>query len=127
MIKNYGSDNTNSRLVHKLDKSVEVKRSELRKGLTQRQRLFILGKLSGLNDKDSALAAGYSLSVAENTKQRIWKLRVRNEWSDSEAKLPIGIFKRGLRRRRPRSNGRQYLAVVKIRSYAMANREMRQA
>jgi hypothetical protein len=80
MIKNYGSDNTNSRLVHKLDKSVEVKRSELRKGLTQRQRLFILGKLSGLNDKDSALAAGYSLSVAENTKQRIWKLRVRNEW-----------------------------------------------
>ena len=37
-------------------------------------------KLVGLNDKDAALAAGYSLSVAENTKQRIWKPRVRAEW-----------------------------------------------
>jgi hypothetical protein len=33
-----------------------------------------------LNDKDAAIAAGYSLSVAENTKQRIWKPRVRDEF-----------------------------------------------
>jgi phage terminase small subunit len=39
--------------------------------LTDMQRIFLYGKLSGLNDKDAALAAGYSLSVAENTKQRI--------------------------------------------------------
>jgi len=44
------------------------------------QRLFLFGKLSGLNDKDAALAAGYSLSVAENTKQRIWKPQVRIEF-----------------------------------------------
>jgi len=36
--------------------------------------------LSGLNDKDAAIAAGYSVSVAENTKQRIriWKPYVRS-------------------------------------------------
>jgi len=44
------------------------------------QRLFLFGTLSGLNDKDAALAAGYSLSVAENTKQRIWKPQVRAEF-----------------------------------------------
>jgi hypothetical protein len=35
-----------------------VRRSELRNGLTDRQRLFLFGKLSGLNDKDAAIAAG---------------------------------------------------------------------
>lgn len=58
----------------------EAKRSELRNGLTCRQRMFILEKLVGRNDKDAALSAGYSLSVAENTKQRIWKPRVRAEF-----------------------------------------------
>jgi len=62
------------------DEELEAQRSELRKGLTDRQRLFLFGKLSGLNDKDAAIAAGYSVSVAENTKQRIWKPRVRAEY-----------------------------------------------
>jgi hypothetical protein len=44
------------------------------------KRLFLFGKLSGLNDKDAAIAAGYSLSVSENTKQRVWKPRVRVEY-----------------------------------------------
>jgi hypothetical protein len=51
------------------------------KGLTDMQRLFSFGKFSGLNDKDSAIAVGYSVSVAENTKQRIWEQqngRLRN-------------------------------------------------
>jgi hypothetical protein len=59
---------------------LECRRSELRNGLTARQRGFILEKLVGLNDKDAALAAGYSVSVAENTKQRIWKPRVREQF-----------------------------------------------
>ena len=58
------------------DEELEARRLELRNGLTDMQRLFLFGKLSGLNDKDAALAAGYSVSVAENTKQRIWKPRV---------------------------------------------------
>src|SRR5258706_15485250 len=62
------------------EEELEQRRSELRNGLTDRQRLFLFGKLSGLNDKDAAIAAGYSLSVAENTKQRIWKPRVRAEF-----------------------------------------------
>jgi DNA-directed RNA polymerase specialized sigma24 family protein len=62
------------------EEELEQLRSELRNGLTDMQRLFLFGKLSGLNDKEVALAAGYSVSVAENTKQRIWKPRVRNEW-----------------------------------------------
>jgi phage terminase small subunit len=43
--------------------------------ITRLQRTFLLEKLVGLNDKDAALAAGYSLSVAENTKQKIWAKR----------------------------------------------------
>lgn len=31
---------------------LEKQRSDLRNGLTDRQRLFLLGKLGGLNDKD---------------------------------------------------------------------------
>ena len=64
----------------RIKRFVKSKRSELRNGLTRRQRTFILEKLVGLNDKDAALVAGYSLSVAENTKQRIWKPPVRAEW-----------------------------------------------
>src|SRR6516225_294486 len=60
-----------------LEEQLERRRSELRNGLTDRQRLFLFGKLSGLNDKNAALAAGYALSVAENTKQRLWKPQVR--------------------------------------------------
>ena len=63
-----------------LEEQLERRRSELTNGLTDRQRLFLFGKLSGLNDKNAALAAGYALSVAENTKQRIWKPQVRTEY-----------------------------------------------
>lgn len=78
--REFGSDDFvhESPLTPKED--LERRRSELRKGLTDMQRLFLFGKLSGLNDKDAALAAGYSLSVAENTKQRIWKKQVCLEW-----------------------------------------------
>ena len=62
------------------EEELEQCRSELRNGLTDMQRLFLFGKLGGLNDKDAAIAAGYSVSVAENTKQRIWKPRVRAEF-----------------------------------------------
>jgi hypothetical protein len=63
------------------EEELEQRRSELRNGLTDMQRLFLFGKLSGLNDKEAALAAGYSVSVAENTKQRIWKPPVRAEFA----------------------------------------------
>src|SRR5262245_35914038 len=63
-----------------LEEELAQRRSELRNGLTDMQRLFLFGKLSGMNDKDAALAAGYSLSVAENTKQRIWKPQVRADY-----------------------------------------------
>lgn len=62
------------------EEKLEERRSEPRNGLTNMQRLFLFGKLSGLNDKDAAIAAGYSVSVAENTKQRIWKPRVHAEF-----------------------------------------------
>jgi hypothetical protein len=75
---------------------VNAKRSELRNGLTRRQRTFVLEKLAGLNDKDAALSAGYSLSVAENTKQRIWKPRARGapSGSDCDANLLPDCFAR---------------------------------
>jgi hypothetical protein len=74
------SDETTAAETVHTQEFVEAKTSDLRNGLTRRQRTFVLEKLVGLNDKDAALSAGYSLSVAENTKQRIWKPRVRAEW-----------------------------------------------
>jgi hypothetical protein len=63
-----------------------------RNGLTDMQRLFLFGKLSGLNDKDAAITAGYSVSVAENTGQRIWKPRLRAKFER---------LQRGLQNREP--------------------------
>ena len=40
--------------------------------LAREERTFLLEKLIGLNDKDAAIAAGFTLSMAENTKQKIW-------------------------------------------------------
>jgi phage terminase small subunit len=38
-------------------------------------------KILGSNDKEAAIAAGYSPSVAENTKQKLWaKPQVREEF-----------------------------------------------
>ena len=78
------------------EEQLEQRRSELRNGLTDMQRLFLFGKLSGLNDKDAAIAAGYSLSVAENTKQRIWKPQVRMEFE----RLQSGLADRALKENR---------------------------
>lgn len=50
------------------------------RGLSRKQHAFLREKILGMNDKEAALAAGYSLSVAENTKQKIWKPRVRAEF-----------------------------------------------
>jgi hypothetical protein len=72
------------------EEELKARRSELRGGLTDMQRLFLFGKLSGLNDKDVAIAAGYSVSVAENTKQRIWKPRVRAEFERLQRGLQNG-------------------------------------
>jgi hypothetical protein len=76
----FGSDSFSSFEPTTLEAELEKRRSDLRSGLTDRQRLFLFGKLGGLNDKDAALAAGYSVSVAENTKQRIWKPLVLAEY-----------------------------------------------
>jgi hypothetical protein len=73
---------------------VEAVSLELRNGLTRRQRIFILEKLVGLNDKNAALAAGYSLSVAENTKQRIWNPFVRQEFERLKSELASRIARR---------------------------------
>jgi len=78
--REFASDIFEPSKLHTPEEELEARRSELRNGLTRMQRLFLFGKLSGLNDKDAALAAGYSVSVAENTKQRIWKPRVRSEF-----------------------------------------------
>jgi hypothetical protein len=78
--REFGTDIFEPRKALTLEEELEQRRSELQNGLTHMHRLFLFGKLSGLNDKDAAIAAGYSVSVAENTKQRIWKPRVRAEF-----------------------------------------------
>jgi len=70
-------------------KEVEKKSDGPRK-LNLRQRVFVYEKLFGQNDKQAALAAGYSLSVAENTKQKIWaRLAVRNEFDRFTAQFAV--------------------------------------
>jgi len=61
---------------------LSLKRSDgSSRGLSRRQRAFIREKILGMNDKEAALAAGYSLTVAENTKAKIWaKPLVRPEF-----------------------------------------------
>ena len=71
------------------ESELKKRRSDLRNGLTDKQRLFLFGKLGGLNDKDAALAAGYSVSVAKNTKQRIWKPQVLAEY----ARIKVAIVR----------------------------------
>lgn len=39
--------------------------------LTARQRSFVVGKMEGKSDRRAALDAGYAVSTAENTKQKI--------------------------------------------------------
>jgi hypothetical protein len=78
--REFGADDFGPSKALTPEEELEQRRSELRNGLTDKQRLFLLGKLSALNDKDAATGAGYSPSVAENTKERIWKPRVRTEF-----------------------------------------------
>jgi hypothetical protein len=80
IVREFGSDVSEPFEPLNAEETLKMRRSELRNGLTEMQRLFLFGKLGGLNDKDAALAAGYSESVAENTKQRIWKPRVCEEF-----------------------------------------------
>lgn len=67
--------------------AAEQRKSELLNGLTRRQRHFLIEKLLGHSDKDAALLAGYSFSVAHNTKQRVWKPGVRSEFERLRFKL----------------------------------------
>ena len=63
-------------------------------GLSREERTFILEKLVGLNDKDAAIAAGFTLSMAENTKQKIWsRLAVRREFDRLAQALGIATKK----------------------------------
>ena len=80
ILENWKSGTVPASKPNRKHQMAKAKRSALPNGLTRRQRTFVLEKLLGLNDKDAALAAGNSLSVAENTKQRIWKPQVRAEW-----------------------------------------------
>ena len=69
-------------------RTTNKQRSDVLRGLSSRQRAFIREKLFGLTDKAAALLAGYSLSVAENTKQKIWaKPRVREEYESLRQRL----------------------------------------
>jgi len=69
----------------------EVIQEELLNGLTRRQRTFILEKLMGMNDKDAALLVGYTLTVSENTKQKIWKPYVRAEFTRLSEKFQMKV------------------------------------
>lgn len=56
--------------------------------LLRRQRHFILEKLVGKSDKDAAVAAGYSIWIATNTKQKIWaRPGVREEFERLKAEI----------------------------------------
>ena len=64
---------------------------DLLQGLTRRQRHFILEKIVGMNDKDAALLAGYSLGIARNTKRKIWTPGVRAEFARLSEKFQMEV------------------------------------
>lgn len=65
-------------------------------GLSRRERTFILEKLIGMNDQDAALAAGYSRSMARNTKQKVWKPRVLAEFQRLQDAFILEVRKAAL-------------------------------
>ena len=76
--------------------AAEQRRSELLSRPDAPPGHFLLEKLCGHSDKDAALLAGYSLSVAENTKQRVWKPVVRGEFERLSKNLTIQFAANGL-------------------------------
>ena len=71
-----------------------ARRSNVLNGLSREERTFLLEKLIGLNDKDAAIAAGFTLSMAENTKQKIWsRPAVRREFDRLAQALDIATKK----------------------------------
>lgn len=60
---------------------------KLSQRLNRRQQAFVCAKIAGFNDKEAALTAGYSPSVAENTKQKVWKPWVRAEFNRLRGRL----------------------------------------
>ena len=69
-----------------------ARRSDILNGRTREERTFILEKLAGLNDKDAALAAGFTLSMAENTKQKIWsRPGLREEFEQLQEALGMQV------------------------------------
>jgi len=72
-----------------------ARRSDILNGLTREEPAFILEKLVGLNDKNAAIAAGFTLSMVENTKQKIWaRPAVRWEFGCLAQALDIATEKR---------------------------------
>jgi hypothetical protein len=48
------------------------KRSENKRPISRKDKLFVQGVASGKTDKAAAMAAGYGQATAENTKARLW-------------------------------------------------------
>lgn len=68
------------------------KRSDRTRGLSRRQRAFLREKVLGLKDEEAALAAGYALSVARNTKLKLWsKPQVRDEFESLKHRLRTAL------------------------------------
>jgi len=57
-VREFGLDNFIPESPLSPEEKLERRRSELKNGLTDMQRLFLFGKLSGLNDKDASIAVG---------------------------------------------------------------------
>jgi phage terminase small subunit len=66
---------------------------DLLNGLSRRERTFVLEKLMGMTDLDAALAAGYSRSMARNTKQKVWRPRVRAEFQRLHEAFVLQVHK----------------------------------
>ena len=60
VLREFASDAFESSEPLSSQEQLEARGSELRNSLTDMQQLILFGKLSGMNDKDAVLAAGYS-------------------------------------------------------------------
>jgi hypothetical protein len=78
---------------HSKHDAVKGSRKKILRGLSLRQRAFVREKILGSNDREAALAAGYSQSVSENTKQKIWsKPQVRDEFARLRLRFDVSIL-----------------------------------
>jgi hypothetical protein len=83
--REFGADDFGPSKALTPEEELEQRRSELRNGLTDKQRLFLFGKLSALNDKDAATGPDTTRGSRNIAPKHAHDAGLRAAWRDRGA------------------------------------------